>query len=88
MAWRAFRDTNDSRYMALTLPRFLGRNLYGADSEPGGRSSPSEEDNGNGSHSNYLWLNSSYALGVRITEAFKTYGWCTRIRGVEFRRHV
>ena len=34
MAWRAFRDTNDSRYMALTMPRFLGRNLYGANSEP------------------------------------------------------
>jgi type VI secretion system protein ImpC len=82
MAWRAFRDTNDSRYMALTLPRFLGRNLYGANSEPV-EEFAFEEDNGGGSHGNYLWLNSAYALGVRITEAFKTYGWCTRIRGVE-----
>jgi type VI secretion system protein ImpC len=82
MAWRAFRDTNDSRYMALTLPRFLGRNLYGANSEPV-EEFGFEEDNGGGSHSNYLWLNAAYALGVRITEAFKTYGWCTRIRGVE-----
>ena len=82
MAWRSFRDTNDSRYMALTLPRFLGRTLYGANSEPV-EEFAFEEDNGGGSHSNYLWLNASYALGVRITEAFKTYGWCTRIRGVE-----
>jgi len=82
MAWRAFRDTNDSRYMALTMPRFLGRNLYGATSEPV-EEFAFEEDNGGGSHSNYLWLNAAYALGVRITEAFKTYGWCTRIRGVE-----
>jgi type VI secretion system protein ImpC len=82
MAWRAFRDTNDSRYMALTLPRFLGRNLYGANSEPV-EEFGFEEDNGGGAHNNYLWLNASYALGVRITEAFKTYGWCTRIRGVE-----
>ncbi|HXQ13219.1 MAG TPA: type VI secretion system contractile sheath large subunit [Caulobacteraceae bacterium] len=82
MAWRAFRDTNDSRYMALTLPRFLGRNLYGANSEPV-EEFGFEEDNGGGSHGNYLWLNAAYALGVRITEAFKTYGWCTRIRGVE-----
>jgi len=82
MAWRSFRDTNDSRYMALTLPRFLGRTLYGANSEPV-EEFAFEEDNGGGSHDNYLWLNSSYALGVRITEAFKTYGWCTRIRGVE-----
>jgi type VI secretion system protein ImpC len=28
-------------------------------------------------------VNAAYGLSVRITEAFKTYGWCTRIRGVE-----
>jgi type VI secretion system protein ImpC len=82
MAWRSFRDTNDSRYMALTLPRFLGRTLYGANTEPV-EEFAFEEDNGGGGHDNYLWLNAAYALGVRITEAFKTYGWCTRIRGVE-----
>lgn len=82
MGWRSFRDTNDSRYMALTLPRFLGRPLYGANSEPVEEFS-FEEDTEGGDHDNYLWLNASYALGVRITEAFKTFGWCTRIRGVE-----
>ena len=82
MAWRAFRDSNDSRYMALTLPRFLGRPLYGASTEPVEEFAFEEETQG-GDHDNYLWLNASYALGVRITEAFKTYGWCTRIRGVE-----
>jgi type VI secretion system protein ImpC len=82
MAWRAFRDSNDSRYMALTMPRFLGRPLYGATSEPV-EEFAFEEDTEGGDHDNYLWLNASYALGVRITEAFKTYGWCTRIRGVE-----
>jgi type VI secretion system protein ImpC len=68
--------------MALTLPRFLGRPLYGANSEPV-EEFAFEEDTDGGQHDNYLWLNASYALGVRITEAFKTYGWCTRIRGVE-----
>jgi type VI secretion system protein ImpC len=82
MAWRSFRDSNDSRYMALTLPRFLGRQLYGANSEPV-EEFAFEEDTGGGQHDSHLWLNASYALGVRITEAFKTYGWCTRIRGVE-----
>jgi type VI secretion system protein ImpC len=82
MAWRSFRDSNDSRYMALTLPRFLGRPLYGANTEPVEEFAFEEDTNG-GDHDNYLWLNASYALGVRITEAFKTYGWCTRIRGVE-----
>jgi type VI secretion system protein ImpC len=82
MAWRTFRASNDSRYMALTMPRFLGRPLYGANSEPV-EEFAFEEDTDGGNHDNYLWLNASYALGVRITEAFKTYGWCTRIRGVE-----
>ena len=82
MAWRSFRDSNDSRYMALTLPRFLGRPLYGASSEPVEEFAFEEQTEG-GQHDNYLWLNASYALGVRLTEAFKTYGWCTRIRGVE-----
>lgn len=81
MAWRSFRASHDSRYLALTLPRFLGRPLYGALSEPVADFAFEEEVEGN--HDNYLWLNASYALGVRITEAFKTYGWCTRIRGVE-----
>ena len=82
MAWRSFRESNDSRYMALTLPRFLGRPLYGANTEPV-EEFAFEEDTKGGDHKNYLWLNASYALGVRVTEAFKTYGWCTRIRGVE-----
>lgn len=82
MAWRAFRDTSDSRYMALTMPRFLGRPLYGATSEPV-EEFAFEEDTEGGDHDNYLWLNAAYALGVRITDAFKTWGWCTRIRGVE-----
>ncbi|MCC7268988.1 MAG: type VI secretion system contractile sheath large subunit [Caulobacteraceae bacterium] len=82
MAWRSFRDSNDSRYMCLTMPRFLGRRLYGATSEPVEEFAFEETTDG-GQHDNYLWLNAAYAMGVRITEAFKTYGWTTRIRGVE-----
>lgn len=82
MGWRAFRSSNDSRYMALTMPRFLGRPLYGANSEPV-EEFAFEEDIDGGNHDKYLWLNAAYAMGVRITEAFQTYGWCTRIRGVE-----
>ena len=81
-AWRSFRDTPDSRYMALTMPRFLGRPSYGAKSDPV-EAFDFEEDTGGGAHDRHLWLNAAYAMGVRITESFKTYGWCTRIRGVE-----
>jgi type VI secretion system protein ImpC len=81
MAWRSFRDMTDSRYLALTMPRFLGRQVYGAKTEPVEEFAFEEETGG--AHDNHLWLNASYALGVRITDAFKEYGWCTRIRGVE-----
>ncbi|RHW17013.1 type VI secretion system contractile sheath large subunit [Sphingomonas gilva] len=81
MAWRTFRASEDSRYMALTMPRFLGRPVYGAKSEPVDEFD-FEEDIG-GDHENYSWVNASYAMAVRITEAFSNYGWCTRIRGVE-----
>lgn len=80
-AWRSFRDTSDSRYLALTMPRFLGRPLYGAKTEPVDEFD-FEEDIG-GDHDKHLWLNAAYAMGTRITEAFSTYGWTTRIRGVE-----
>ena len=80
-AWRSFRETSDSRYLALTMPRFLGRPVYGAKSEPV-EEFDFEEDT-SGEHDNHLWVNSAYAMGTRITEAFATYGWCTRIRGVE-----
>lgn len=82
VAWRSFRDSADSRYMALTMPRFLGRPLYGAKSEPVEEFDFEEKVDG-GAHDKHLWVNAAYAMGVRITEAFKTYGWCTRIRGVE-----
>lgn len=82
MAWRSFRESTDSRYMALTMPRFLGRRLYGAETEPV-EEFAFEEDTEGGKHDDYLWLNASYALGARITDAFSTFGWCTRIRGVE-----
>lgn len=81
-AWNSFRDTTDSRYLALTMPRFLGRPLYGSRGEPVDGFDFEEDTNG-GAHDHHLWVNAAYGMGVRITEAFKTYGWCTRIRGVE-----
>jgi type VI secretion system protein ImpC len=81
MAWRSFRDMSDSKYMALTLPRFLGRPIYGPNTNPVDEFAFDEETGG--SHDNHLWVNAAYGLAVRITDAFKSYGWCTRIRGVE-----
>ena len=81
LAWRTFRESDDSRYMSLTMPRFLGRPTYGAKSEP--VDAFDFEEDTSGDHDKHLWLNAAYAMGTRITEAFSTWGWCTRIRGVE-----
>jgi len=80
-AWRSFRDSNDSRYLSLTMPRFMGRPVYGAKTEPV-EEFDFEEETG-GSHDKHLWVNAAYGMGVRINESFASYGWCTRIRGVE-----
>ncbi len=80
-AWRSFRDSTDSRYLALAMPRFLGRQVYGAKTEPVDEFD-FEEDVG-GEHDNHLWVNAAYAMGTRVTDAFSTWGWCSRIRGVE-----
>lgn len=79
--WRGFRQSQDSRYIALTAPRFLGRVPYGAKTAPIDEFDFEEQTQGD--HDNHLWVNSAYAMGVRVTEAFKEFGWCTRIRGVE-----
>jgi len=80
-AWRAFRDNSDSRYLALTMPRFMGRATYGAKTDPVEEFDFEEETGGD--HDKHLWVNAAYGMGTRITESFASYGWCTRIRGVE-----
>jgi type VI secretion system protein ImpC len=81
-AWRSLRETDDSRYIGLTLPRFLARQPYGAKTNPIDEFA-FEEDTDGKDHAKYAWANSAYAMGVNINRAFKLYGWCTRIRGVE-----
>lgn len=80
-AWRSLRQKDDSRYIALTAPRVLARRPYGAASEPVDEFA-FEEDTA-GDHEKYSWMNSAYAMAVRINAAFKEFGWCTRIRGVQ-----
>ncbi len=80
--WRTFRDSEDSQYLALTMPRFLGRPPYGAKSEPVEEFDYEEETDGR-DHGSYLWVNSAYAMAANIGIAFKEYGWTTRIRGVQ-----
>jgi type VI secretion system protein ImpC len=80
--WRSLRESEDSRYVGLTMPRFLSRLPYGAKTNPVDEFA-FEEDVEGADHSKYTWANSAFAMGTNITRAFKLYGWCSRIRGVD-----
>jgi type VI secretion system protein ImpC len=80
--WRSFRNSEDSRYVALVLPHILLRLPYGPSTTPVEGVNFVEEVNGR-DHKKYLWGNAAYALAQRITNAFALYRWCAAIRGVE-----
>ena len=79
--WNAFRDTEDSRYVALTAPRMLIREPYGRDTVPVKAFDFTENVTGK-EHDKYLWSNAAWGLGASINKAFAQSGWCARIRGV------
>ena len=80
--WRSFRGSEDSRYVSLVLPSYAARLPYGAKTKPV-ESFNFEEDVDGTDHGKYLWANSAYQMGLRITDAFAKYSWSTAIRGVE-----
>jgi len=87
--WRSFRDSEDARFVVLTMPRVLARVPYGKETKPI-EAFDFEEGNidSNGrqlerNHDDYCWMNASYGMGVVLTKAFSEYGWCTSIRGAE-----
>lgn len=81
-AWRALRESDDARYLAMCMPRFLSRLPYGAKTNPVDEFA-FEEDTEGSDHSKYAWANAAYAMAANINRSFKMYGWCSRIRGIE-----
>ncbi len=87
--WRSFRDSEDSRFVTLTMPRVLARLPYGQDTkaveafnfeEASLDSSGRQLESG---HDDYCWMNAAYAMGTTLTQSYAEYGWCTSIRGAE-----
>jgi type VI secretion system protein ImpC len=87
--WRGYRDTDDARFVTLTMPRVLARQPYGvatrsvddfdfeeAPFSAEGAPKPM-------AHDDYCWMNAAFALGARMTSAFADSGWTTAIRGAE-----
>jgi len=82
--WNAFRDTEDSRYVGLTLPRFLLRLPYGEDTTPAKTFNYNEKVTGE-EHNKYLWGNGSFAMASCLTQSFAEHGHQNPDRGADVR---
>jgi type VI secretion system protein ImpC len=80
--WKSLRESEDSRYIGLCMPRFLARQPYGARTNPVDEFD-FEEDTEGADHTKFCWANAAYAMATNINRSFKLYGWCSRIRGIE-----
>jgi type VI secretion system protein ImpC len=89
LKWRGFRDSEDSRFVSLVMPRVVARLPYGAQTKPidefayeeaplDAAEVPLAMD-----HDQYCWMNAAYVMGTKLTDAFARYGFCTAIRGAE-----
>ncbi|GMR16054.1 MAG: type VI secretion system contractile sheath large subunit [Gammaproteobacteria bacterium] len=87
--WRSFRDSEDSRFVTLTMPRTLARLPYGSATKPIEAFNYEEADMDSdgrqleSDHDDYCWMNAAYSMGTTLTKSYAEYGWCTSIRGAE-----
>ncbi|GLK65511.1 type VI secretion system contractile sheath large subunit [Paracoccus kondratievae] len=82
-AWNSMRDSENSRYLALTLPRVLSREPYGQNSNSVVEEFNFEEETDGHAGTKYAWMNSAHAMAVNINRAHKEHGWTVHIRGVQ-----
>jgi type VI secretion system protein ImpC len=87
--WRAFRDSEDSRFVNLVMPRVITRLPYGKATKPVDEFDYEEapvDARGKAlamDHESYCWSNAAYVMGARLTDTFARTGFCTAIRGAE-----
>jgi type VI secretion system protein ImpC len=87
--WRSLRDSEDSRFVNLVMPRVIARLPYGAATKPIDEFSYEEApfDEAGAAlpmkHNEYCWMNAAYVMGARLTDAFAKTGFCVAIRGAE-----
>jgi len=77
--WQAFRESEDARYVGLTLPRFLLRLPFGNNTVP--VKAFNYEEDVIGKHDAYCWGNAAFALATRIADSFAKFRWCPNIIG-------
>ncbi|HEY8505126.1 MAG TPA: type VI secretion system contractile sheath large subunit, partial [Gemmataceae bacterium] len=79
--WRAFRESAESRYAGLTVPRVLARVPYGRQTRPVVEFD--YEEGGAGEPDQLPWMSASWAHAVRLTDALARHRWPARICGSE-----
>jgi len=77
--WQSFRQSEDSRYVGLTAPRFMLRAPYNEESNP--VKAFSYEEEAGSDTDNYLWGNTAFALATRLSDSFAKYRWTPNIIG-------
>ena len=77
--WRSFRESDDAKYVGLTMPRFLLRAHYDPEENPSKGFNYKEDVSA--SHEDYLWGNTAFALASRLSDSFAHYRWCPNIIG-------
>ena len=82
LAWNAFRDLPDSRYVGLTIPRILLRTPDKDGAVPW-IEGPLEDAPLAGSEPAGLWGNVAYAFAAKVGESFQKHGWPAAICGPE-----
>jgi type VI secretion system protein ImpC len=82
LKWNSFRQTEDSRYVGLMLPRFMLRLPYGPDTQPVKEFNYVENVKGT-DHDKYLWGNGTFAFASNMVRSYIDNGWCVQIRGPE-----
>lgn len=87
--WRSFRESEDSRFVNLVMPRVLSRQPYGQNGKTIDEFNYEEfpmDDSGMSQEvgsDKFTWMNAAYSMGTTLTQAFAENGWCTAIRGAE-----
>src|SRR6516162_2412387 len=76
-SWRSFRESEDSRFVALTMPRVLARLPYGDNFKRVSEFNFEEFVDGK-DHDKYCWMNAAWAYAARITDAYSQFGWMAR----------
>ncbi len=76
--WQSFRESDDSRNVGLTAPRFMLRQPYGEENKT---KEFNYEESVEGSQENFLWGNAAFAFASNLSRSFAQYRWCPNIIG-------